>query len=99
MLNQNQFDSNPSCECARDLDRCTLQITSRRILHILRRKKPNAQLAGLDEVGDACIRCWLCVNGGHACKQSEQSERNLGNSRHHNGSIVRIFGQRHGPQS
>jgi hypothetical protein len=55
MLKQNQFDSDPPRECARDLDPCALQITGRRVLHVLRRKQPKAQLAGLDEVGDARV--------------------------------------------
>jgi hypothetical protein len=61
MLKQNQFDSDPARECARDFDPCAPQLTCRRILHVLRREYPKAQLAGPDDIGDPWVRRWFAL--------------------------------------
>ena len=53
------------------------ELAGRRVLSELRYKKPDPDLAGLDEIGDPRVDRLLCACGHDARKQSRHENRKL----------------------
>ena len=93
MLKQNQFNSDPPRECARDLDPCALQITSRGSFTYCGGNSPKRSLPALTMSAMRASGLCCALSGDHARKQSQKNERNPENSGHKSASLVGASGQ------